>query len=57
MTEYLQVSYHRYKSTADRQKFLRIGLRDLAAVRLNYGYRRLPVLLAGEGWQINHKRV
>ena len=50
-------SSHRYKSTADRQEFLRIRLRDLAAVRVNYGYRRLHVLLAREGWQINHKRV
>ena len=50
-------SSHRYESTADRQDFLRIRLRDLAAVRVNYGYRRLHILLAREGWQINHKRV
>lgn len=42
---------------ADRQDFLRIRLRDLAAVRVNYGYRRLHILLAREGWHINHKRV
>ena len=48
---------HRHKSTVDRQDFLRIRLRDLASVRVNYGYRRLQVLLAREGWQINHKRV
>ncbi len=50
-------SSHRYKSTADRQDILRIRLRDLAAVRVNYGYRRLHILLAREGWRINHKRV
>jgi putative transposase len=50
-------SSHRYKSTADRQDFLRIRLRDLAAARVNYGYRRLHILLGREGWQINHKRV
>jgi putative transposase len=50
-------SSHRYKSTADRQEFLRIRLRDLAAVRVNYGYRRLHILLTREGWQVNHKRV
>jgi len=50
-------SSHRYKSTADRQDFLRIRLRDLAAVRVNYGYRRLHILLGREGWDINHKRV
>lgn len=50
-------SSNRYKSTADRQEFLRIRLRDLAAARVNYGYRRLHILLAREGWLINHKRV
>ena len=50
-------SSHRYKSTADRQEFLRVRLRDLAAARVNYGYRRLHLLLDREGWQINHKRV
>jgi putative transposase len=50
-------SSHRYESTADRQDFLRIRLKDLASVRVNYGYRRLHVLLGREGWQINHKRV
>ncbi len=32
-------------------------LRDLAAVRVKYGYRRLHVLLRREGWQVNHKRI
>jgi putative transposase len=32
-------------------------LKDLAAVRVRYGYRRLHVLLQREGWTINHKRV
>jgi putative transposase len=32
-------------------------LRDLAAARVRYGYRRLHVLLRREGWRINHKRV
>ena len=50
-------SSHRYKSIADRQDFLRIRLRNLATTRVNYGYRRLHILLAREGWQINHKRV
>jgi putative transposase len=34
-----------------------VRLRDLAAVRVRYGYRRLHVLLRREGWRINHKRV
>ena len=32
-------------------------LRELAHVRVSYGYRRLHVLLAREGWSVNHKRV
>ena len=32
-------------------------LTDLAAARVRYGYRRLHVLLAREGWAINHTRV
>ncbi len=36
---------------------MRRRLRELAAVRVRYGYRRLHVLLRREGWPINHKRV
>ena len=32
-------------------------LKDLAAVRVRYGYRRLHVLLRREGWAVNHKRI
>ena len=32
-------------------------LKDLAAVRVRYGCRRLHVLLRREGWSVNHKRV
>ena len=32
-------------------------LRDLAATRVRYGYRRLHVLLRREGWSVNHKRA
>lgn len=47
----------RYRSTARDQTALRIRLRDLAAARIRYGYRRLHVLLRREGWRVNHKRV
>lgn len=50
-------STHRHKSTADPRLPLRLRLRELAQVRIAYGYRRLHVLLRREGWQINHKRV
>ena len=32
-------------------------IKDLAAARVSYGYRRIHVLLKREGWQVNHKRV
>ena len=32
-------------------------LRELAASRVRYGYRRLTVLLKREGWNVNAKRV
>ena len=47
----------RYRSVAADQTVLRLRLRDLAATRVRYGYRRLHVLLRREGWQVNHKRV
>lgn len=46
-----------YQSRKDPQHALRIRLRDLAASRVRYGYRRLHVLLRREGWMINLKRV
>jgi len=50
-------SSHRYRSRRDQQVELRIRLRDLAAARMRYGYRRLHVLLRREGWLVNHKRT
>jgi putative transposase len=32
-------------------------LKDLAATRVRFGYRRLHVLLRREGWGVNHKKV
>jgi len=32
-------------------------IKEIAAVRVRYGYKRIHVLLRREGWQINHKRV
>jgi putative transposase len=47
----------RYKSTRESQEALRRRLRELAAVRVRFGYRRLTVLLKREGWKVNTKRV
>ncbi|VFR17255.1 Mobile element protein [plant metagenome] len=32
-------------------------MREIAALKRRYGYRRIHVLLRREGWQTNHKRV
>ena len=46
-----------YTSRADPQTALRVRLRDLAESRVQYGYRRLHVLLRREGWPVNAKQV
>ena len=48
---------NRYQSRRDSQPALRLRLRELAASRVRYGYRRLTVLLRREGWLVNAKRV
>jgi putative transposase len=50
-------SSYRYRRVAADQAALRLRLRDLAATRVRYGYRRLHILLRREGWRVNHKRV
>jgi putative transposase len=53
----IQRSSFYYQSHAKDQTALRIRLRDLAAARPRFGYRRLHVLLRREGWPVNHKRI
>ncbi|MEI6100425.1 MAG: IS3 family transposase [Eubacteriales bacterium] len=48
---------YRRKSVKDEQVFLRMRIKEIAAVRVRYGYKRIYVLLRREGWKINHKRV
>lgn len=47
----------RYKHRPAPQIPLRIRIKELAATRVRFGYRRLPVLLRREGWMVNSKRV
>ena len=47
----------RYQARRPSQAALRQRLRDLAASRVRYGYKRIHVLLRREGHQVNHKRV
>jgi putative transposase len=47
----------RYRSQARDQSPLRQRIKELAAVRVRYGYRRIHVLLRREGWKVNARRV
>lgn len=47
----------RYQSCKPCQAPLRQRIKELAAVRVCYGYRRIHVLLRREGWPVNIKRV
>jgi len=50
-------SVHYYRSRRDPRTALRTRLRDLAQVRIRYGYRRLQVLLRREGWSAGKNLV
>ena len=47
----------RYEPRRQDDTAIRVRLRELAAVRRRWGYRRLHVLLLREGILVNHKRV
>lgn len=48
---------HRYRSIRSDQAPLRNRIKEIAATRVRYGYRRIHVLLRREGWPVNVKRV
>lgn len=50
-------SSYAYRPRRSRDERLRARLRELAAARPRYGYRRLHLLLRREGRVANHKRV
>jgi len=50
-------SSQRYRSSRDDQAPLRLRIREIAAVRVRYGYPRIHILLRREGWAVNRKRV
>jgi putative transposase len=51
-------STHRYRARkAERDTALRARLKELAAQRMRFGYRRLTAMLEREGMAANHKRV
>jgi putative transposase len=46
-----------YRSRQPEQAPLRHRIKEIATVRVRYGYRRIHTLLQREGWLVNHKRV
>ena len=47
----------RYRSSRPDDAALRARLRELAAIRRRFGYRRLHVLMRREGLMMNHKKL
>jgi putative transposase len=47
----------RYRSTRHDDASIRVRLRELAAIRRRFGYRRLHILLRREGIVMNHKKL
>ncbi len=47
----------RYRSVRPDDAALRVRLRELAAIRHRFGYRRLMILLRREGTRVNHKKL
>ena len=47
----------RYRSRRPDDGVIRSRLRDIAAVRRRFGYRRLHILLRREGLLLNHKKL
>jgi putative transposase len=46
-----------YRSVKRDDPVLRRRIKEIAATRIRYGYKRINVLLRREGWAVNHKRV
>jgi len=46
-------SLYHYRSVAADQTPLRNRIKEIAAARVRYGYKRIYVVLRREGWRIN----
>lgn len=53
----LDRSTYQYRKCTGDDAVLRARLRELAAERRRFGYRRLAILLRREGLEANHKKV
>ena len=53
----VDTSLYHYKSKRGDQAELKQRIKEIAEIRVRYGYRRIHVLLRREGWQVNAKRI
>jgi putative transposase len=53
----IPVSTFRYASRQEPRTALRLRIREIAQVRVCYGYRKIRVLLNREGWKVGKKLV
>ncbi len=53
----LNFSTWQYEPRRQQRPRLRERIKELAALRRRFGYRRLHALLRREGWRVNHKAV
>ena len=51
------VSTFRYESRLEPRTALRLRIREIAQVRVRYGYRKIRVLLKRERWKVGKKLV
>ncbi len=47
----------RYRSCRGADAGQRSAMKQIAAGRRRFGYRRIPILLACQGWVVNHKKL
>jgi putative transposase len=53
----IPVSTFRYESRQEPRTALRLRIREIAQVRMRYGYRKIRVLLNREGWKVGEAGV
>jgi putative transposase len=50
-------STYPYRSRRPEQAELTARIQEICQTRVRYGYRRVPILLRREGWDINIKKT
>lgn len=56
LAQFSRAAWYRVSRAKD-QSALRRRIREIAAARPRFGYKRIWVMLRREGWSVNHKRV